>query len=295
MNNEERAVINQLFEAKYGDPDSPAGYGLTATVFLQGGTATKVYSRAIPKNEVFQEAYMLAYVESAGIRTSQVRRVNLEEGFWVVEMSRVQGEPMLRGLFGQLFSCDFAGAAADVERMAEVHASINRADGRAMLPYKRYAASVISGNPALTGAQKTQLLALLDSLPDGTALCHGDFHPNNILVSEDGQWTAIDWPEVTSGSPCADASRTYVNMARFLDLSGFLLRAPDASDTYRDIAAKLAAAKDKPNLMEVYLNKYCQLMGVTREEVLQWVPIQAGMLYGYKEEDLCTFLKPYLP
>ena len=84
-------------------------------------------------------------------------------------------------------------------------------------------------------------------------------------------------------------------MARFLDLSGFLLRAPDASDTYRDIAVKLAAAKDKPNLMEVYLNKYCQLMGVTRDEVLQWVPIQAGILYGYKEEDLCTFLKPYLP
>lgn len=273
----------------------PAGYGLTATVFLRGSIATKVYSHAIPKSEIFQEAYMLAYVESAGIQTSKVHRVAFEDGYWVLEMSRVEGDPMLRGLFGKLFAGDFTGACADVERMAEVHASINRAQGGAMPSYKRLAANTISGNPALRPAQKKQLLALLDSLPDGSSLCHGDFHPNNILVSAEGCWTPIDWPEVTSGSPCADASRTYVNMARFLDLSGFLQRAPDASETYRDIAAKLAAAKEKPNLMETYLRKYCQLMEIDREEVLRWLPIQAGMLYGYKEEDLCSFLKPYLP
>ncbi len=295
MDNVEREIVNKLFAEKYGDPNEPAGYGLTATVFMRGDTATKVYSKAIPKSEIYKEAYMLAYVESVGIDTSRIRRVNLEEGFWVAEMRKVEGESMLRGLFEKLFAQDYAGAIADVEKMAEVHATINSADGTSMLPYKNYAAKVIQDNPALTDEQKAKLMDLLRELPEGTALCHGDLHPNNILVGPDGEYRAIDWPEVTCGSPCADASRTYVNMSRFADFSGFVNRAPDASELYKDISAKLESSQEKPDLMAAYLNKYCDLMHIPQEEVLRWLPIQAGMLYGYKEEDICDFLRPYLP
>lgn len=70
--------------------------------------------------------------------------------------------------------------------------------------------------------------------------------------------------------------------------------APDSSELYENISRKISGG-DKPDLMEAYLAKYCELMGINRDEVLRWLPVQAGMLYGYKEGDICAFLEPYLP
>lgn len=52
-----------------------------------------------------------------------------------------------------------------------------------------------------------RLLAALEALPDGDRLCHGDFHPGNILMSKRGP-VVIDWANVTAGDPAADFART---------------------------------------------------------------------------------------
>ncbi len=46
----------------------------------------------------------------------------------------------------------------------------------------------------------------LETLPDGDRLCHGDFHPGNILMSSHGP-VVIDWPNVSRGDPHADLAR----------------------------------------------------------------------------------------
>jgi Ser/Thr protein kinase RdoA (MazF antagonist) len=47
----------------------------------------------------------------------------------------------------------------------------------------------------------------LDGLPDGDALCHGDFHPANVMRSPRGP-VIIDWPNASRGAPEADVART---------------------------------------------------------------------------------------
>ena len=47
----------------------------------------------------------------------------------------------------------------------------------------------------------------LDSLPDGDVLCHGDFHPANVMRSPNGP-VVIDWPNATQGAAEADIART---------------------------------------------------------------------------------------
>ena len=47
----------------------------------------------------------------------------------------------------------------------------------------------------------------LDTLPDGDALCHYDFHPANVMRSAEGP-VVIDWPNATRGAPEADVART---------------------------------------------------------------------------------------
>ena len=47
----------------------------------------------------------------------------------------------------------------------------------------------------------------LETLPDGDALCHYDFHPANVMRGPNGP-VVIDWPNATRGAPEADVART---------------------------------------------------------------------------------------
>src|SRR5215210_4707672 len=50
-------------------------------------------------------------------------------------------------------------------------------------------------------------MATLEALPDGDRLCHGDFHPGNILLGDRGP-AVIDWTGATRGDPAGDLART---------------------------------------------------------------------------------------
>ena len=64
-----------------------------------------------------------------------------------------------------------------------------------------------SGLAAPLVEELTELLARLD---DGRrAVCHFDFHPDNILAGDDG-WVVIDWVTVAAGPAPADLARSLV-------------------------------------------------------------------------------------
>jgi len=50
------------------------------------------------------------------------------------------------------------------------------------------------------------VLRALDALPQGDRICHGDYHPGNVLITADGP-RVIDWPNSTKGDPHADVAR----------------------------------------------------------------------------------------
>lgn len=54
---------------------------------------------------------------------------------------------------------------------------------------------------------RAKALAQLDALPAGDRLCHGDLHPDNMLIAPGGP-VAIDWSKAMIGDPAADAART---------------------------------------------------------------------------------------
>ena len=54
---------------------------------------------------------------------------------------------------------------------------------------------------------KAAILTGLDRLQDDNAICHGDFHPENVLLT-DREPVIIDWVDATQGSPAVDVART---------------------------------------------------------------------------------------
>lgn len=49
----------------------------------------------------------------------------------------------------------------------------------------------------------------IDALPDGNCLCHGDYHPGNVWVDENGEMEAIDFMNICYGPREYDIARTY--------------------------------------------------------------------------------------
>jgi aminoglycoside phosphotransferase (APT) family kinase protein len=60
---------------------------------------------------------------------------------------------------------------------------------------------------------------VLDGLPAGDRLCHGDLHPGNVLVGADGV-SVIDWANATRGVPEADFARTVLLLEQADPLPG---------------------------------------------------------------------------
>jgi aminoglycoside phosphotransferase (APT) family kinase protein len=56
---------------------------------------------------------------------------------------------------------------------------------------------------ALPGPLQSKTLAALETMPDGDRVCHGDFHPDNILLPSQGE-IIIDWIDASRGNPLAD-------------------------------------------------------------------------------------------
>jgi hypothetical protein len=114
-------------------------------------------------------------------------------------------------------------------------------------------AAIIRRATALGDGQQRNLLAELAGLPDGDRLCHGDFHPWNILGPA-ARPLVIDWTSASRGSPAADVCRSYV------------LIKPTSPD--------LAAA---------YVDTYAQISGERREHIFRWLPVVAAGLIDFNE------------
>ncbi len=69
----------------------------------------------------------------------------------------------------------------------------------------------ITKSPLLSSKLKETLLDILSTLETGEALCHGDFHPGNIIMSN-GKEYIIDWSSASYGSPNFDIAHTYLLM-----------------------------------------------------------------------------------
>lgn len=74
--------------------------------------------------------------------------------------------------------------------------------------YKRFLNEHIERNPDLTEQEKEDYHRKVSRLPDDGQLCHGDFHPGNIVVTPKGP-AVIDFMNICRGPRLYDVARTY--------------------------------------------------------------------------------------
>lgn len=237
---------DEAFRERYGER---IGVGMSAVIYAQHGVAAKAFREDQPKRQAYQEAFALAVIEAFDLPAPKVHGVETFCERTVLLMDQVKGVSLLDRIHE-----DPAQTEASVDKVVELQAALHQVQSTDFRPLRMIMHGMIEYSQGLTADEKARLRKILAQLPDGETLCHGDFHAGNILF--DGtSYTIIDWIEVACGVAAADACRTYF----------------DSYLTGGDLA-------------EMYLSKYCAATGRTRDEILAWLPVIAGSLYGYLSE-----------
>jgi uncharacterized protein (TIGR02172 family) len=161
---------------------------------------------------------------------------------------------------------------AAVRQLAQLHAQIHACAAPPELPSQReWIAARIRTAEDLCDVEKNQLQRCIDALPDGTSLCHGDFHPDNVLVTVRGP-VIIDWSSATRGNPLGDVAVT-----------SYLIQTADLPP-WAPLHAHLMLKFSRTFLHRTYLNAYLRLHPARRREIEAWqVPIAATVKSRHNE------------
>ena len=94
--------------------------------------------------------------------------------------------------------------------LATLHSQVHKVKAQQNIQIQReWATGGIPESKKLPPAIREEILKLLNSLPQGEQLCHGDFHPGNIIHTKRGP-IIIDWMTASRGSAAGDVARTSI-------------------------------------------------------------------------------------
>jgi aminoglycoside phosphotransferase (APT) family kinase protein len=166
----------------------------------------KLLREGFPPDLIEQEARITRLVSQAGMRTPRVGGIICVNGRCGLLYERVDGITMLEGLRRNLLKL-----IPYAHRLAELHAEMHTHCGAGLPSQQALLRRNIEAAHSLPDDLKRRVLQRLDSLPDDDRLCHGDFHPQNVMLTPAGP-IVIDWESATCGSACADVARSSMTM-----------------------------------------------------------------------------------
>lgn len=216
------------------------GVGRTAEIYEYGiGTVIKLFFEGLDDSARLEyEKHLSVQIEDQPIPTLfNLEIVNNRLG---IIFERIKGRTMKEYLEK---SSDYMTI---IRNLAELHMNLKKSHGLFELP--RYSHELIGrikrvGELTLKEAHKLENLIM--QLDEEDYLIHGDFHPDNIMYSEEKAYI-IDWNNASIGSIEADIANTIVTIefgGRGSDINHDNLM--KLIDLYKNIVIELGADEQK--------------------------------------------------
>lgn len=258
------------------------GAGRTATIFLYGhDRVIKLFKSTFLQQAINEEFDIGRTLNLSGLSiptTYEIVEVDHSKG---ILLDFIEGRSMLQNLASKPWL-----VLRYAKKMANVHFKIHEADfkgNKCIKPLNPSIADKISRVSRLTSEEKTATLSYLSCLPDGSSLCHGDFHPDNIIMSKD-RLVTVDWITARIGNPIADVARTWL----------LLTMGTLPEDKSR---IEILLAKHLRNwFCRTYLKEYRKLSNLSLDELESWkLPVAAARLIenvsDQENEKLLIFIR----
>lgn len=179
--------------------------GRTAEVYRQDGDRIlKLFYSWCPADWAKREDDTSMIVYSKGLPIPKCIGTVSVAGRNGIVFNKVDGDSMLSIIGRKPWTLK-----AHWRTLARLHSQIHLQTGDGLPQVKPYLERSISANTFISQTIKVMLLEVLTELENGTALCHFDFHPGQVILSKSGPMV-LDWMTACQGSPLADIARTIV-------------------------------------------------------------------------------------
>jgi len=217
------------------------GHGATTTIYRDGNTAVKLYVDA-PIDEADNEAARQQFAYNAGLPVPAVYGIRkLENNSVALDMEYIAGQPLMQP------GMDRDNRSRAIQVLVNLQCEVHKVHASNLPKLTDRLAWRIKTAQYLDEPQKGDLLSLLHFMDGGfDNLCHGDFHPLNILYDGSKHWI-IDWVDAAAGNPLADACRTYLIFKQYMSRAA-----------------------------GIYLRTFCKESKTKQDDVLKWLPIIAA-------------------
>lgn len=254
--------------------------GRTAEVYaLDEDRVIKLFYDWHPAHWVQREIEIANLISSLSIRTPKIlERIEINGRKGII-YERVNGSSLLKLATRKPWM-----VIRFARLLAELHTEIHKNQVNDLPSQKTALINVIQHIDSLSPDVKGSVLKLLDELPGGHTLCHSDFHPDQVLMTENGP-VVIDWVTAQQGHPFCDVARTCV-ILKFGQLS------------YGSWVMRMIINIWRKIFFRNYIKRYLALHpGVSKDVIDTWmIPVAAGRLgeaIPGESEPILSFLQAY--
>jgi aminoglycoside phosphotransferase (APT) family kinase protein len=179
------------------------GQGREAEIFeWDDGAVLRLLRWSGDTARVEREAAAMRAAADGGVDVPQVDGTVMVDGRAGLIMERVDGRDLITLMGRRPWTVPRAARIVGTAH-ARMHEVVAPPELWSLREYARFKIGAADLEPALAEFA----LATLEALPDGDRLCHGDFHPGNVLLGRHGP-AVIDWTATTRGDPAGDLART---------------------------------------------------------------------------------------
>ena len=212
------------------------------TVYRDGDRCIKVFNAEYTKSDVLNEALIQARVEETGLNIPKVLEVTVIDGKWAIVFEYIKGKTL-----AQLIKENPEKKTEYIEFLVDLQMSVHEKKAPLLNKLKDKMSRQIV-DTELDATTRYDFYTRLEEMPKHHKICHGDFNPSNIIVTEDGTPYIIDWSHATQGNASADAARTYLLFWLNGDIEG----------------------------AKKYLDLFCKKSDTAKQYVQKWMPIVAA-------------------
>ena len=212
------------------------------TIYRDGDRAIKVFNAEYSKADVLNEALNQARIEETGLNIPKVLEVTMIDGKWAIVSEFIKGKTL-----SQLMEENPEKKGEYIELLVDLQMGVHAKTSPLLNKLKDKMNRKIAATE-LDATTRYDLHTRLEGMPKHNKVCHGDFNPSNIIITENGLPYILDWSHATQGNASADVARTYLLFWLNGDISG----------------------------AELYLDTFCKNSGTEKQYVQKWMPIVAA-------------------
>lgn len=235
------------------------GKGRTAEVYeYDSDKVIKLFYKSFPDNVIIHEYNIGLALNKLNVNSPFCyEMINYEDRKGII-YHKIKGNSLL----DKMISSPFQIIKYSI-LLANINHDIHKKTTKELPDLYNHFYNAITKSKDILGNYYDPIIDLLKNMDDGYNICHGDLHPENIMINNQDIFI-IDWTNSYYGNSLSDIARSYI-----------MIMSPSLPDNI-SLLSKIFIIIFRFIFGMIYLRTSITLSGTSKKDIEEWFPIIAA-------------------